>query len=222
MAKAENYYVEKRDGKSWLPGTDLEILDQLAPLVVPIESVKPREKNPRITKNLELLMDGIRRFGVRWPVVVNRSTGEIEAGHKRYEALVSLGAQHIPVLYADDDAATADAFTISDNRLGEKVAKWDDKILNEMLAGLLEEDALGGIGFEAEDVKLPVSSEDSLSGIVDLDALLEEVVFTDAVSTPVWVVIRAPAAKQEKLETTIQRLAEDIEIEVERSYMERP
>jgi len=213
---------EQRDGKWWLPGTDLEVLEQLAPLIVPIDSVKPREKNPRITKNLEMLMDGVRRFGVRWPIVVNKNDGTIEAGHKRYEALVSLGAKHIPVLWTDDDQNTADAFTISDNRLGEKVAKWDDGILNEMLAGLLEEDSLGGVGFEPDDVKLPVSSEDSLSGIVDLDALLEEVVFTDAVITPVWVVIRAPAAKQEKLETTIQRLAEDIEIEVERSYMERP
>jgi len=216
--KAKNWYVDERDGKFWLQGTDLEVLEQLAPLVVPIESVKPREKNPRITKNLEMLMDGIRRFGVRWPIVVNKNDGTIEAGHKRYEALVSLGAKHIPVLYADDDDTTADAFTISDNRTGEKVAKWDDKVLNEMLAGLLEEDALDGVGFEEGDVKLPIGDTDNLGDIVDLEAMLEEVVFSDAVAKPIWVVIRTTTANREMIETTIGRLEDDDTVKIEKSY----
>lgn len=215
MAKEK---CDQRDGKFWLPGTDLQVLEQLAPLIVPIEQVRPRERNPRVTKNLELLMEGIRRFGVRAAIVVNRSDGTIEAGHKRYEALVTLGAKHIPVLWAEDDAVTADAFTISDNRLGEKVAKWDDRILNEMLAGLLEEDALDGVGFEPDDVKLPIGESDDLGRIVDLDALLEDVVFADAVAKPIWVVIRTTTANREMLETSIGRLAEDPSVKIEKSY----
>lgn len=218
MAKTESWHVEKRDEKFWLPGTDLEILEQLAPMVVPIGSVKPREKNPRITKNLEMLMEGMRRFGVRWPIIVNKSDGTIEAGHKRYEALVSLGSGFIPVLYVDDDQLTADAFTISDNRTGEKVAKWDDKILNEMLAGLLEEDSLDGVGFVEDDVKLPIGDTDDLGDIVDLDALLDDVVFSDAVAKPIWVVIRTTTSNREMIETALGRIADDESVKIEKSY----
>jgi len=217
MAKTESN-IEKRDGKCWIQGTDIEILEGLSGLLVPVGSVKPREKNPRITKNLDMLISGIRRFGVRWPIVVSKNTGEIEAGHNRYEALVSLGSKFVPVLYADDDETTASAFTISDNRIGEKVAKWDERILNDMLVALMEEDALEGIGFSEDDIRLPTTTDDKFEGIVDLDELLEEVSFSEVVPDPIWIVIRAPASKRIQIETVIGRIESEPDVKVERSY----
>jgi len=217
MAKAK---CEQRDGSWWLPGTDIKVLEALAPLIVPLDEVKPRTRNPRITKDLEGLMEGIRRFGFRIPIVVNREDNTIEAGHKRYEAMVALGAEHIPVVWAQDDQITADGFTLSDNRTAEKTAKWDDDVLQAILRDLASEDALVGVGFDEKDIKPPKDDADNLGDIVDLDKLLEEVAFNDVVRDPVWIVVRAPAGKREKIETAMQRLVEDEEIKVERSYGE--
>jgi len=121
--------------------------------------VKPDTANPRKTVDLPVLVAGIQRFGIRWPILVNKRTNIIEAGHQRLYAAQELGLTHIPVIWADDDNVTAVGFNISDNRLGEIVSEWDDEALAKQLKALLdeEEDAIRGIGFEEEEINWMMS-----------------------------------------------------------------
>jgi hypothetical protein len=136
-----------------IPGTEIELLPGLEPLLVAIDQVHPNPENPRVTKRLDDLIAGMRRFGVRWPIVVNQRTGEVEAGHQRLAAMQALGATQVPVLWADDDGKTARAFNLADNRLGEVVAEWDEEALRRMLQDLSDGDwALDGLGWADEEL----------------------------------------------------------------------
>jgi DNA modification methylase len=83
------------------------------------------------------VINSMRRFGCRWPLVANSRTGVVEAGHQRLAALAALGASKVPVLWADDDGVTAQAFNIADNRTAELAATWDTAALDRLLSGLL-------------------------------------------------------------------------------------
>ena len=149
--------------KFYLPGTQIEVLAGLEGMLTPIAMLRPDPTNPRIQQNIELLVEGIRAFGMRWPVIVNKRTGVIEAGHQRVDALKRLGAQHVPVVWADDDKAMARAFMVSDNRIGEAVATWDDAALSVLLQDLQDENAslMGALGFEADDLSRLLAGEGS-------------------------------------------------------------
>jgi len=147
---------DMRGGRSYLPGTKIVVLQGLDQMLVPLTAVQPDPANPRNQLKVETLMKGIKRFGMRWPIVANRRTGMIEAGHQRCDALRRLGAQHVPVIWADDDGDTAQAFMVADNAIGERVAEWDE----DALSGLLRhwqgieggEDLLDALGFEDKEL----------------------------------------------------------------------
>jgi len=132
----------------------VEVLGDLVGFLTSVDDIKPDPSNPRKTKMLDRLVAGIRRYGVRWPIIVNKRNNVIEAGHQRLYALQELGIKHVPVIWADDDGATAAGFNISDNRLGEIVSVWDKDALGKMLEGLLKEDSdvMDGIGFSEKEV----------------------------------------------------------------------
>lgn len=123
-------------------------------MLIPIGFLRPDPTNPRIQVNIDALAESIRAFGVRSPVVVNKRTGVIEAGHQRVDALKKLGAQHAPVLWADDDGAMARAFMIADNRVGEVVAAWDDDGLAALLNDMVQDDddLIESLGFDEEEL----------------------------------------------------------------------
>jgi ParB/RepB/Spo0J family partition protein len=101
---------------------------------VPLDSVRLNPENPRLNESaVEPVMRSIVRFGFRVPIVVNRRTGIIEAGHTRWKAAQRMGLAEIPVIFADDDEVTALAFALADNRTAE-FATWDEPAL----AGLLQ------------------------------------------------------------------------------------
>jgi DNA modification methylase len=125
-----------KDGKPLVPGTQVEILPQLVAFLVPIERVRPDPANPRTVRDLGVVINSMGRFGCRWPLVVNSRTGVVEAGHQRLAALAALGASQVPVLWADDDGLTAQAFNIADNRVGELAATWDTGALERLLSGI--------------------------------------------------------------------------------------
>jgi len=152
---------EKRGDRFYVKGSkrDVEIIPELAQFLTPIGDVKPDPANPRKTLDLPILVAGINRFGIRWPILVNKRTSIIEAGHQRLYACQELGLTHIPVIWADDDNLTAAAFGISDNRAGEMVAEWDDEVLAVQLKAMLEEseESIEGIGFDREEVDWLIS-----------------------------------------------------------------
>lgn len=146
--------ADEREGRCYLPGTAIEVLRGLHLFLVPIADIVPDATNPRVLVDLDGLVDGIREFGVRSPIVCNWRTGHVEAGHQRLAAIRALGAAHAPVLWADEDERRGRAFMISDNRLGETTAIWDEVALGALLRQLnLEDDELAAaLGFD--DVEL--------------------------------------------------------------------
>lgn len=101
--------------------------------VAPSELV-PWADNPRANdKAAAKLADEIRSKGFRVPIVATRD-GTVRAGHTRLKAALLLGLERVPVMYQDfEDEQEAQAFSLSDNRLGEE-AKWDKIKLGRMLA----------------------------------------------------------------------------------------
>lgn len=80
--------------------------------------------------------------GVFKPVLVNRRTGRIVAGHQRVEASIDLGFDTVPVLYLDVDEATEKALNVADN------ATWQGEFNLPMLRDLIGEIDTGEIDLD--------------------------------------------------------------------------
>ena len=131
----------------------------------PRRKLKPNPANPRNigADAVAAVADSIKRFGWRQPIVARRSTKEIEAGHTRWLAAELLEIEDVPVVFFSDDAATASAFNIADNRTGE-LSDWDERKLGDLLRQLEQEDALEAVGFSAEDVRTFVGGLERAEG----------------------------------------------------------
>lgn len=115
----------------------------------PIEKVKPYPTNPRITaRALGPLMESIRQFGFRQPVVVD-ADGVLIVGHARREAALKLGLAELPVHVATDlTPEQVKAYRLADNKTGE-LAFWNFDLLRNEVADLQELDVdLEAFGFD--------------------------------------------------------------------------
>jgi DNA modification methylase len=113
--------------------TDLNyIAEGLRALAVPIEQLHEDIANARVGHDVDRIAASLAQYGQRKPVVANRLQGnKIEAGNGTFQAAKKLGWSHIAVVYVDDDAATAAAFGIADNRTGE-LSRWDPDALEDL------------------------------------------------------------------------------------------
>lgn len=134
----------------------------LAPLVVPMDSLKLHPENPR-QGNVEELAGSLDRFGQTKPILVQKSTGFICAGNHTFKAAHSLGWTSIARVEMDWDDDTARAYLVADNRLSD-ISTNDDTALGKILEELMVAGKLQGTGYTAEDV------DDLLAG---LDALAQ-------------------------------------------------
>ena len=114
---------------------------------LPLEKIKPYEKNPRNNKEaVRYVMESIREFGFKVPIVIDKNN-VIVAGHTRYEASKRLKLKEVPCLIADDlSDEQVKAFRLADNKVAEK-AEWDFDLLNEEINDLLELD-MSVFGFD--------------------------------------------------------------------------
>lgn len=112
---------------------------------VAISKLKPFDKNPRTIspRGIEKLRKSIERFGFVNPVLAQKNTGVIIAGHQRIKAAKAEGLKTVPVIWLDMTDTEAKAYNIADNRLQDEAA-WE----NDLLAGLITE--LGTEGFDLE------------------------------------------------------------------------
>ena len=135
----------------------------------------PWERNPR-RHNMLALRQSIERFGFRNVIVVNQRTNTIEAGHGRAQAAIDLGIESVPVLFVDDDDATAAAYAIADNRQTE-IGGWNEDALIPLLQELQAQGdaALVGIGYSDDDITALVRrvtpSTNTVSGLSAADKL---------------------------------------------------
>lgn len=121
--------------------------------LVPIKSVKPNEKNPRIIKDekFKKLVQSIRDFPemlrIR-PVVVNKQS-KIIGGNQRYRAAVEAGNKEVYIIRATNlTPAQEEEFIAKDNI---SAGDWDfEKLGQEFNFESLEQWGLETFGFDPE------------------------------------------------------------------------
>lgn len=126
--------------------------DGVKPLLAPIDMVHQHAENPN-QGDLQALVESIEINGFVTAITADAHTGNIIAGNHRYQALVQLGATHIPVIWVDHmDATGAKRYMVADNQTGH-LAVMDDAALLEILKDLHESSELGlaGTGFSEND-----------------------------------------------------------------------
>lgn len=98
----------------------------LHPQLVAIADLNLDPNNARThdARNREAIRNSLVAFRQRKPIVVNRRTMRVEAGNGTVEAALEAGATQIVAVFVDDDAETAAAYAIADNRTAE-LAEWD-------------------------------------------------------------------------------------------------
>lgn len=130
--------------------------DNLTIEYVPIGSVKLDKTNPRI-HDLDDVVQSMKAFGIRWPIIVLRSNKTIVAGHGRYKAMKKRGQKKIPVIWWDASEIEAKAFAIRDNKSTER-SEWDFEALKnrfESLGALGVDLSLTGFNtFEIENINV--------------------------------------------------------------------
>jgi ParB-like chromosome segregation protein Spo0J len=130
------------------------IVEGLENLAVPIERLRPMDRNPR-KGDVQAVERSLARFGQRKPVVATLD-GTIIAGNHTHAAAVRLGWSEIAVVYVEDDDTEAKAFALADNRTSD-LGAYD----NALLADLMREVA-------ANDLELLESASYSAQDLDDL------------------------------------------------------
>jgi len=129
-------------------------IQESAAVWVPIADLSPWASNPRQNASaIAEVAKSIRRFGWGAPIVANKRSGEIIAGHTRFQAAQRLGLDVVPVRWLDLDPADAHALALADNKLGE-IATWDDAALADVLREIqaADESLLADTGFSEEEL----------------------------------------------------------------------
>ena len=94
---------------------------------VPIDAVKPWDKNPK-KHNKKAILESIKRFKPTQPILVQKGTGLIIAGHGRLEAFKELGYEEIPIIELEMNDAEARAYALVDNQT-VIAGGWDEDLL---------------------------------------------------------------------------------------------
>lgn len=120
---------------------------------VPIDSLKPDPDNPRThdEANLGAIKGSLDAFGQVEPLVVQKGTGRIIAGHGRLESMKRRGDTEADIVEVDCTDEQATAMGIALNRSGE-LAGWD----MPRLAGLIQslpEPMQAATGFSPDDLQ---------------------------------------------------------------------
>lgn len=113
---------------------------------VAIGDLKPYPRNPR-RGNVEAIRESIRTNGYFKPILAQRSTSTIIAGHHAWLAAIEEGIASVPVIWLDVDDDTALRIMLADNRISD-LAEYDSAELASLLEAMEE---LTGTGFSDDD-----------------------------------------------------------------------
>lgn len=137
--------------------------------LVPIETVRPYEKNPRHNDSaVDAVAKSLREFGFRQPLVVDRE-GVLVVGHTRLRAAQALGLTQVPVHVALDlTPEQAKAYRIADNATAS-LSSFDYELLPNELLELKEMNFdLGLLGFDDPELQRLLNAQTN-SGLTDPD-----------------------------------------------------
>jgi ParB-like chromosome segregation protein Spo0J len=111
------------------------MIDSMTLEKVSPESLVGWEQNPRMHGDIEELMHSIGAFGWTTPILAQRGTNRVIAGHRRVQAALKRKLKAVPVIFFEFDDTQAAAYTVADNALAEQ-SKWDFSKLHEILDDL--------------------------------------------------------------------------------------
>lgn len=183
---------------------------------VPTKMLVPFRGNPRkiSPSGLAKLQRSVEEFGFVNPILAQRGTNMIIAGHQRLKAAQAVGLAEVPVVWLDMDDVTAKAYNIADNRLQDE-AEWDKRLLADLLQDIDTGDVdLTSTGMDGDEITALLAAD---YGPVDIEAYLDELDMNSAIGKPVWAVIRASSEHVEIIERVLAVLEQN-NIRVERSY----
>lgn len=124
-------------------------MEPKAPILVPLESIRPYDNNPRRHEDISAIVESIQRVGFRGSIWVDKDM-EIIAGHGRYLSALQLGLKEVPVTVMDDlTEAEVKYLRIKDNRASEQ-STWDEK------AYARELDELRSMDFDVSDIEFEI------------------------------------------------------------------
>ncbi len=126
-----------------------QIAQGLEHLALPIASLTPDPRNARrhSDRNLAAIVESLKRYGQRKPVVVQRQGMIVRAGNGTMVAAQALGWTHLAALIVDENDIDAQGFALADNRTAE-LAEWDYEELTNIIRDLhTAEVDVGGLGW---------------------------------------------------------------------------
>jgi site-specific DNA-methyltransferase (adenine-specific) len=136
---------------------------------VPINDVKPWDRNPK-KHNKKAILESFKRFKPTQPLLVQKGTGLIIAGHGRLEAFKELGYAEVPIIELEMNDAEARAYALVDNQT-VIAGGWDDDLLLSNLQELnleLPELDMSIFGFSDKQTGKKAEEDD-----FDVDASLD-------------------------------------------------
>jgi ParB-like chromosome segregation protein Spo0J len=119
----------------------------LRQMLVPIGSLRPHPRNPRLGE-VDEIRKSLRRFGQQRPVLA-LPDGTLVAGHHVWRAAEAEGWPEVAAVQSDLTDAEVDAYLLADNRLAD-LGLYDDTVLAELLGSFAGD--LDGIGYTTDDV----------------------------------------------------------------------
>lgn len=119
---------------------------------VPIFDIFPYENNPRRNeKAVNAVMNSIKQFGFKNPIIVDEKM-VIISGHTRRLAALKLGLKTVPVVIAKDlTEEQVRAFRLADNRVAS-FSTWNEEKLKQEISEINDID-LSDFGFKKDAIK---------------------------------------------------------------------
>src|SRR5947207_240298 len=129
------------------------IAEPLRHLAVPIETLTldPANARKHDQRNLSAIAGSLKRFGQRFPIVVQRQRMVVRAGNGRLMAAKDLGWTHLAALVVDESDVEAVSFSLADNRTSD-LSSFDDEALTALLQSLPPE-MFEVTGFNSDDLQ---------------------------------------------------------------------
>ena len=118
-----------------------------------LDDIIPYYNNPRRNeKALDALVESIKEFGFKNPIILDKDS-VIIAGHTRRLAALRLGMKEVPCIYANDlTEEQVTAFRLADNRV-QSFSKWDEKKLAKEISELVNFD-MTDFGFSEKEMEV--------------------------------------------------------------------
>lgn len=176
-------------------------------LLVPIDSVKPHPRNPRVG-DVKKIAVSLELNGQFRPIVVNRRDGSILAGNHTWKAAKSLGWTEIGATFVDADEDAAQRIMLADNRLAE-LGRYDESELLALLQDVaLTAEGLAATGYTEDDLMLLIPDQGEPEHRVQGVVLGYQIIFDDEAQQTVWFeYLRWLRAHYPDQETACERLA---------------